>query len=147
MKSKLLELYQESMLLKLSFFLIIIFPIILLIGSSVINTAIVILNVFFIIHIFKHQNFKIFNNDIFYFFVGFWILLIINAFLSIDFNESYSRSFGFVRFILFYFLITYYFSFFKALLAASSSASCFDIPLPLSIIFLFKKTPTVKHLA
>ena len=102
MKSKLLELYQESMLLKLSFFLIIIFPIILLIGSSVINTAIVILNVFFIIHIFKHQNFKIFNNDIFYFFVGFWILLIINAFLSIDFNESYSRSFGFVRFILFF---------------------------------------------
>ena len=103
MKNKILELYNEEIYLKLSFILIIIFPIILLIGSSIINMAIVLLNIFFLTHIFKHKNFKIFNNDIFYFFMGFWILLIINALLSVDFYDSYPRAFGFIRFILFFF--------------------------------------------
>ena len=62
MKNKLLELNNESIFIKLSFFLIIIFPIILLIGSAVINTALVLLNIFFIFHILKYKNFKIFNN-------------------------------------------------------------------------------------
>ena len=95
MKNKILELHNEDIYLKLSIILIIIFPIMLLIGSSVINATIVLLNIFFIIHIFKYKNFKIFNNDIFYFFIGFWILLIINALLSTDFYESYPRAFGF----------------------------------------------------
>ena len=111
MKNKLLELNNESIFIKLSFFLIITFPIILLIGSAVINTVLVLLNIFFIIHILKYKNFKIFNNEIFYFFIGFWILLILNTLLSNDFNNSYSRSFGFVRFILFFFLISYFFSY------------------------------------
>ena len=111
MKNKILELHNEDIYLKLSIILIIIFPIMLLIGSSVINATIVLLNIFFIIHIFKYKNFKIFNNDIFYFFIGFWILLIINALLSTDFYESYPRAFGFGRFILFFFLISYCFSY------------------------------------
>ena len=89
MKNKLLELNNETIFIKLSLFLIIIFPIILLIGSAVINTALVLLNIFFIIHILKYKNFKIFNNEIFYFFIGFWILLILNTLLIPYYYTNY----------------------------------------------------------
>ena len=141
MKNKLLELNNESIFIKLSFFLIIVFPIILLIGSAIINTALVLLNIFFIIHILKYKNFKIFNNEIFYFFIGFWILLILNTLLSNDFTNSYSRSFGFVRFILFFFLISYFFSYsnykYKNLILSFWTLFFFIITIDLIFEFIF----------
>ena len=141
MKNKILELYNEEIYLKLSFILIIIFPIILLIGSSIINMSIVLLNIFFLTHIFKHKNFKIFNNDIFYFFMGFWILLIINALLSVDFYDSYPRAFGFIRFILLFFVISYCFSYnnykYKNLILTVWSIVFFVVTADLIFEFIF----------
>jgi len=141
MKNTLIELNNENIFIKLSFLLIILFPIILLIGSAVINTVLVFLNIFFLVLILKYKNFKIFNNDIFYFLIGFWILLIMNTLFSNDFTNSYARSFGFGRFILFFFLITYFFSYnnykYKNLILSSWTLIFFIVTIDLIFEFIF----------
>ena len=111
MKSGILEIYKENFIEKYSIFFILFFPIILLLGSSVINFSIVLMNVMFLIHIFKEKKFKIFNNDIFYLLITFWVLLIVNTLLNDNFEDNYSRGFGFIRFILLIFSFSYFLSY------------------------------------
>ena len=111
MKNQILDIFKENLLIKVSFLLILFFPIILLSGSAVINLAIVIMNVFFLIHIFKEKKIKIFNNDIFYFLLALWGLLILNTLLNENFIDNYSRGFGFIRFILLIFSFSYFISY------------------------------------
>ena len=65
MKNEILNIFKENLIVKISFIFILFFPIILLVGSSVVNLSIVIMNIFFLIHIFKEKKLKIFNNEIF----------------------------------------------------------------------------------
>ena len=51
MSEKFLEVFKEKFIIKLLLFSILIFPIILLVGSAVINFMIVLMNIFFLIHI------------------------------------------------------------------------------------------------
>jgi len=111
MKNQILDIFKENLLIKVSFLLIIFFPIILLSGSAVINLVIVIMNVFFLTHIFKEKKIKIFNNDIFYFLLALWGLLILNTLLNENFIDNYSRGFGFIRFILLIFSFSYFISY------------------------------------
>ena len=109
MKNDFLNIIQENSIIKISYIFVFLFPIILLIGSSVINSSIILMNIFFLIHVIKEKKFKIFNNDIFYFLLALWGFLILNTLLNDNFNENYKRSFSFIRFILLIFSFSYFF--------------------------------------
>ena len=111
MSEKFLEVFKEKFIIKLLLLSILIFPIILLVGSAVINFMIVLMNIFFLIHIISKKNYVIFNNHIFYSLVALWFFLILNTLMNDNFIENYSRSFGFIRFIILVFLFSYIFSY------------------------------------
>ena len=75
MKSEILNIFKEKFIIKISIILISLFPIMLLLGPAVLNTSIVIMNIFFLIHVFDQKKFRIFNNDIFYFLFSLWVFL------------------------------------------------------------------------
>ena len=80
--------------------LISILPLSFLLGSGIINTFVIIIDFIFIYILFKQQ--QIFNDKlILYILILFWISLIINLLLSSNFNNSFLRVFGFIRFIIF----------------------------------------------
>jgi len=80
--------------------LISILPLTLLIGSGVVNTSIFIIDLVFIYIVFK-QNKIIFNDKlILYIFIFFWLSLVINLLLSSNFNNSFLRVFGIIRFLI-----------------------------------------------
>ena len=111
MKSVFLDIYKENFNEKFSILFILFFPIILLLGSAIINTSIVFMNLLFLTHIFRQKKLRIFNNDIFYFLIAFWCILIINTFINDNFDENYARGFGFIRFILLTFSFSYFLSY------------------------------------
>ena len=111
MSEKFLEVFKEKFIIKLLLLSILIFPIILLVGSAVINFMIVLMNIFFLIHIISKKNYVIFKNNIFYSLVALWFFLILNTLMNDNFIENYSRSFGFIRFIILVFLFSYIFSY------------------------------------
>ena len=111
MKSEFLNIFKEKFIVKISIILISLFPIMLLLGSAILNTSIIIMNIFFLIHVFDQKKLRIFNNDIFYFLFFLWVFLIINTLLNDNFELNYSRAFGFIRFILLIFLLSYFLSY------------------------------------
>ena len=111
MKKEILNIFKEDLIIKISFLFMLVFPIILLLGSALINTSIVIMNIFFLIHIYNEKKFRVFNNNIFYLLCALWIFLIINTLLNEDFIRNYERSFGFIRFVLLIFSFSYFFSY------------------------------------
>lgn len=111
MKDSFLEIFKENLIIKILSIFILMFPIILLIGSAAINLVIVIMNIFFLIHIIVEKKYKIFKNDVFYALIALWFFLILNTLLNEDFSKNYSRSFGFIRFILLIFLFNYFLSY------------------------------------
>ena len=111
MKKSFLEIFKENLIIKILSIFILMFPIILLIGSAAINLAIVIMNIFFLIHIIIEKKYKIFKNDVFYALIALWFFLILNTLLNENFSKNYSRSFGFIRFILLIFLFNYFLSY------------------------------------
>ena len=111
MKNDILDIFKEGLLIRTSLIFISLFPVTLLLSTAILNAIIVIMNVLFLIHVFSEKKFSIFNNDLFYFLFALWAFLIINTLLNANFQENYSRGFGFVRFILFIFLFLYFFSY------------------------------------
>ena len=111
MKSVIFDIYKENFNEKFSILFILFFPIILLLGSAIINTSIVLMNLLFLIHVFRQKKLRIFNNDIFYFLIAFWCVLIINTLINDNFDENYQRGFGFIRFILLTFSFSYFLSY------------------------------------
>jgi O-antigen ligase len=113
MKNDFIEIFKEGILIQILLFFILIFPLILLIGSAIINTSIVLMDIFFLIYVINKKKYQIFKNDIFYFLLTLWFFLILNTFLNNNFNENYSRSFSFIRFILLVFIFAYFLSYKK----------------------------------
>ena len=95
--------------LKLAVIFISILPAMTLIGSSVTNSTIIIIDLIFLYEIYKTKKYKILNNEFFYGLIFLWFILLINLiFFSINFDNSFLRSFGFIRFILLVFALKYY---------------------------------------
>ena len=80
--------------------LISILPLMLLIGSGVINTSIVIIDLVFIYIVFKQKKIDFNDKLILYVFIFFWLSLIINLLFSLNFNNSFLRVFGIIRFAI-----------------------------------------------
>ena len=81
------------------------FPITLLIGSSFINSSIVLIDILFLFLLIKEKKLNFLKNQSFYILLILWAVLIINMLLSINTENSLSRSIGFIRFIIFIFAI------------------------------------------
>ena len=88
-------------------FLITLFPITLLIGSSVINSSIVLIDLLFLLILIKEKKINFLRNHSFYILMFIWAALILNMLLSINVENSISRSIGFIRFIIFIFAIKF----------------------------------------
>ena len=88
--------------------IIISLPIIFIVGSSVINISVIVVDILFIYTLYRRKSFNYLDNRYFYSLLIFWFYLLINLFFSIDYIESLSRSVGFIRFILFAFAISFF---------------------------------------
>jgi len=89
------------------------FPIILFLGSGVINFFIILLDLIFLIEIIKNKRLFLLKNIFFYLLIVFWAILIINLYFSIDYQNSLGRSLGFIRFIILIFAFQYYLNYMK----------------------------------
>ena len=88
-------------------FSIALFPLTLLIGSSFINSSIVLIDILFLFILIKEKKLSFLKNQSFYILLFLWATLIINMILSINIENSLSRSIGFIRFIFFIFAIKF----------------------------------------
>ena len=83
-------------------------PSILMTGSAILNILCLLIGVIFLSELtIKKKISFIIKDDLFIIIFLFWLTLIINLFFSIDFANSFSRSFGFLRFIILVFAIKY----------------------------------------
>ena len=83
------------------------FPVTLLIGSSFINSFIVLIDILFLFILIKEKKLNYLKHQSFYILLFLWSILIINMLLSINIENSLSRSIGFIRFIIFIFAIKF----------------------------------------
>ena len=103
-----IEYYKNNILETLSFFIISILPIIIFLGSGLLNSSIIIIDLLFLIEIYRTKNFKFLNNIFFYLLVFLWSSFVINLiFFSVDSTSSILRTVGFLRYIFFVFAIKY----------------------------------------
>ena len=102
------QLKKENLSLILPIFLIIFFPISLLLGSAIINISTIILSIFFLYESLKNKNFSFINNFYFKLLFIFFLSLIINIFFSNHVHLDFSRQIGFLRFIFFVFALDFF---------------------------------------
>jgi len=91
-----------------SIILISFFPALVFLGTGVINLLIIILDLLFLFEIIKKNELKYLNNKFFYCLILLFFVWLTNLLFSINFENSLSRSFGFIRFIFFVFALRYY---------------------------------------
>jgi len=99
-------------------------PISLILGNSVINSNILIIDLFFLLTCYRQKQWSWIRNKYFYFLIFMWIYLVINSIISENIAPSFDpirkeivypegdsliRSVGFIRFIIFLFAVQYFF--------------------------------------
>ena len=89
-------------------FLISILPLSIIIGPSISLSNILLIVLFFFSNL-KFAKINIQNKKIFYLLILLYIYLIFNSFISIDYKEGIFRNLGFVRFIILFVAINFYF--------------------------------------
>ena len=115
------ESYNEKFIIFLFSFL----PISLILGNSVINSNILIIDLFFLLTCYRQKQWSWIRNKYFYFFISIWTYLVINSIISDNYavslfdtirkeivypeSDSIIRSVGFIRFIIFLFAVQYFF--------------------------------------
>ena len=93
----------------LNIFLISILPLGLIIGTLISNTIIFLICIFFIYDLYTKKNFFYLNQKNFYFLLIINIYLLLNSYFISENDESLIKSFGFLRFIILTYAISYYF--------------------------------------
>ena len=95
---------------KIYLFLFSLIPISIIIGSAISLINILIILIFFLIFTAKSIEKEIFKNSILIFLIFIYLYLIFNSFIAIDFEMSASRNFGFIRYILLFIVVNYFFN-------------------------------------
>ena len=95
---------------KIYLFLFSLIPISVIIGSSASLANISFILIVFLIFTLKNIEKEIFNNSTLIFLVFLYFYLIFNSFIAIDFEMGASRNFGFIRFILLFVVVNYFFN-------------------------------------
>ena len=86
-----------------------IIPISILVGASVSLINIILIDISFIILIIYKRNFGFLKDKTILYLLLLYIYLIFNSFISVDFNESFSRNFGFIRIIILFAALNFFF--------------------------------------
>ena len=94
---------------KIYLFLFSLIPISIIIGSSVSLINILIILIVFLIFSVRSIEKEIFKNSALIFLIVLYIYLIFNSFIAIDFKMSATRNFGFIRHILLFIAVNYFF--------------------------------------
>ena len=110
MPTNFLLLIKERNIYSIPIFIIAFFPVFLLTGSLVINSFVILLDIMFLIEIFKTKKFADCKNLFFIFLSILFFSLILNIFLNTGDRFSFERQIGFLRFFIFVFAIKYYLS-------------------------------------
>ena len=103
---------NSSEISKKDYFLISLFcilPITLFVGTGLSNLVVILIDCFLINELLKNKNFKFFKNNFFYILIFLWLFLLLNSIFIAQTADSFIRSFGVLRFILFAFSIKYFF--------------------------------------
>jgi len=108
---KIIKVFDENKYHYFPIFIISFFPVLFFFGSGVVNFFIIVLDIIFLFEIFLKKKTHTLNNIFFYLFVIFWLILLVNLLFSINVNNSLGRSVGFIRFIIFVFVINYFINF------------------------------------
>ena len=105
------EIYQEDLGFKFICLLLCILPLAITTSSVIMNLVVILITFIFIITIFKNKNLQILNDKFFILLCFFYLYLLLNLKNSFDIDNSLSRTFGFIRFLLLPFAISYVLSF------------------------------------
>ncbi len=101
---------MEKKFLQNYFFLLFsIIPISIIIGPAISLINILLIDLSFIIFIFYTKKFDILNHPIVRILIILYIYLIFNSLIALDFSLSMTRNFGFIRFIILFLAINYFF--------------------------------------
>lgn len=84
-------------------------PITIIVGSAISLINIILIDLSFIILMIYKKNFKFLKNKTIIYFLILYIYLIFNSFISIDYSEGVLRNFGFLRIIILFAAINYFF--------------------------------------
>ena len=84
-------------------------PLTILAGSLVSLINVILIDISFLILLIYKRNFEFLKDKSLIYFFLFYIYLIFNSFISVDFSESFFRNFGFVRIIILFMAINYFF--------------------------------------
>ena len=95
---------------KIYIFLFSLIPISIIFGSSISLINILIILIFSLIFVAKSIEKEIFKNSTLIFIICIYFYLIFNSFIAIDFEMSASRNFGFIRYILLFIVVNYFFN-------------------------------------
>ena len=98
---------------KYFFILLLILPISIIAGPAISLLNVLLLNILFLFVIIKKRLFNFFNNYAVKLIFFLYFYLIFNTLISLDFNEGLNRNLGFLRIILLFLCINYFFHFYK----------------------------------
>tara|TARA_B100000965_G_C19538668_1_gene734577 strand:- start:79 stop:1326 length:1248 start_codon:yes stop_codon:yes gene_type:complete len=91
-------------------FLFSLIPISIIVGSSVSLINILIILIIFLVFSARSIKREIFSNSIVIFLIFFYFYLIFNSLIAVNFEMSATRNFGFIRYILLFIAINYFFN-------------------------------------
>ncbi len=94
-----------------NYFLILfsVIPLTIIVGSAISLVNIILIDLSFIILMIYKKNFKFVKNKTIFYFLILYIYLIFNSFISIDYSEGVLRNLGFLRIIILFVAINYFF--------------------------------------
>jgi O-antigen ligase len=95
---------------KFFFFLFSAIPLAIIIGPAATNINVLLIDIFFLILIIYKKNLTFFKSKTILLFFALYIYLIFNSLISINSNEGFLRSFGFIRFIILFAAFNFFFS-------------------------------------
>ena len=98
---------------KYFYLLFLLIPITTVLGSSISLSHIILINLSFLLLLFKLKNLIIFKNNIVKILFVIYIYLIFNSFISLDASIGLARNLGFLRFIIFFIFVNYLFYYYK----------------------------------
>ena len=90
---------------KVFVYLIALLPVLLVTGPFLPDLIVVLSSFFFLYIVFKDRKFYLLKNKYFLFFIFFWIYLILNSILSVNYLHSLKSSVPFIRFGIFFYLL------------------------------------------
>lgn len=94
---------------QIAYILFSILPVTAIIGSGVLNLSVLLIDLYFIFVIVKKKQVEYLINQVFFLLILIWFLLMLNSIIVANTLESFIRTFGFIRFVIFVFSLKYFF--------------------------------------